>query len=329
MGISANKNNQTMKLNIRLLAFSVLAVGAAHAATTTITGTTGGNNSWNEPTNWDVGVPSGTDDAIIGSGVLTIVDSLTTPSYAGTLTLEANSTLRVRNNPASESLVPFNAIGTGGIIMKSGSTIDSATRADPSYPAIDLQGNGTFLSSDADADRDSRAFNGAITGSGSLTVQGRNVEVWSFNTTNNFSGGLFFTAIDRYVLRATVAGAFGAGNVTLTPRANADLRSGVLNIEASNVFAPTALVDLSGTGGNSTTGFYTNFNSNSALMFLAGGTTNTVSGLTVNGAAIPGGTYTGGDYSWLLGTGSITVVPEPSSALLGGIGMLALLRRRR
>lgn len=313
----------------RLLVISAFVIGAANAATTTITGTAGGNNSWNQPANWDVAVPTGTDNAIIGAGVLAIVDSLATPSYSGTLTLEANSTLRVLNNPASESLVPFNAIGTGGIIMKSGSTIDSATRADPSYPAINLQGNGTFLSSSSDADRDFRAFNGAITGAGSLTVQGRNVEVWSFNTTNDFTGGMFFTAVDRYVVRATAAGAFGAGDVTLTPRANADLRSAVLNIEASNVFASTSLVSLSGTGGNNTTGFFTNFDSTQRLMFLATGTTNTVAGLTVNGTPISAGTYSGSDgFTWLGGTGTLTVVPEPSTALLGALGVLALLRRR-
>ncbi len=45
------------------------------------------------------------------------------------------------------------------------------------------------------------------------------------------------------------------------------------------------------------------------------------------------GTDLGGGYSFdtsnLLVNGTITVIPEPSAALLGGLGMLALLRRRR
>jgi|GEM_PF-4165988 len=95
------------KFNNLILLASLAAAGSVGAATTTITGTTGGNNSWNDAGNWDTDVPSGSDDAIIGDGVLAIVDSFTTPSYSGTLTVGAGSTLRVLNNPASDSLVPI------------------------------------------------------------------------------------------------------------------------------------------------------------------------------------------------------------------------------
>lgn len=41
------------------------------------------------------------------------------------------------------------------------------------------------------------------------------------------------------------------------------------------------------------------------------------------------GTYTGTTYSFSETTGVLTVVPEPRAALLGGLGLLALLRRRK
>lgn len=41
------------------------------------------------------------------------------------------------------------------------------------------------------------------------------------------------------------------------------------------------------------------------------------------------GTYTGKTYSFSETTGVLTVVPEPRAALLGGLGLLALLRRRK
>lgn len=307
------------------------AVGSVGAATTTITGTTGGNNSWNEPTNWNNGVPTGSDDAIIGDGILAIVDSLSTTSYSGTLTVGEGSTLRVRNNPASDSLVPFNAIGTGGIIMKANATIDSATRADPVYPSVTLDGNGRFLSSDSDADRDNRFFTGQISGSGQLEVTGRNVEVWTFNSTtsNTFTGGTLLSAVDRYVVRANTTGAFGTGDVTITPRANADLRSAVIYFSANQVMSTSATLNLAGRGGASTTGFTTEFNSNNGLIFLSSGTTNTIAAANFEGNPIDPGTYSGGDFTWLLGTGTLVIVPEPSTALLGGLGVLALLRRRR
>lgn len=39
-------------------------------------------------------------------------------------------------------------------------------------------------------------------------------------------------------------------------------------------------------------------------------------------------TWSNGIYLFNEATGNLSVVPEPSAALLGGIGMLALLRRR-
>jgi hypothetical protein len=53
------------------------------------------------------------------------------------------------------------------------------------------------------------------------------------------------------------------------------------------------------------------------------------------GLSNSGGLWTGinGDvsYSFAQSTGdlTVTVIPEPSAALLGGIGLLMLLRRRR
>jgi hypothetical protein len=138
--------------------------------------------------------------------------------------------------------------------------------------------------------------------------------------------------VDRYVIRATAAGAFGTGDVTITPRANADLRSAVINVEASSVFDPSSTLSLTGLGGASTTGFYTNFDSTNRLLFLAAGTTNTVEELTVNGTPIGAGTYSGSSgFTWLGGTGTLTVspIPEPSAAILAALGCMILMRRRR
>ena len=61
----------------------------------------------------------------------------------------------------------------------------------------------------------------------------------------------------------------------------------------------------------------------------------TVAGLFIDGQRVSNGTYdassglldsTGANL--ISGAGSITVIPEPSAALLGGLGALLLLRRR-
>jgi len=216
--------------------------------------------------------------------------------------------------------------------MKAGSTVDSATRADPVFGSIRLDGAGTFFSSSSDADRDNRNFSGTISGTGSLTVTGRNVEVYTFNSTtaNTYSGGTFFTANDRYVVRANTTGAFGTGNVTVSPRANADNRSAAVYFAADNIMASSATLSLTGTGGGSSTGFATEFNSNSALIHLATGTNTNLAALFYNGVDQGAGVFTNSVATpWILGSGTLTVIPEPSAALLGALGALALLRRRR
>ena len=60
-------------------------------------------------------------------------------------------------------------------------------------------------------------------------------------------------------------------------------------------------------------------------LFNWGSTSGTFSAVNLPGLD-PGLTW---DDTALYTTGTITVVPEPRAALLGGLGMLALLRRRR
>ena len=75
-------------------AMVILAV-PAQAETTTLTGTDGGDDSWNTPDNWDAGVPSGAIDAVVDDGVLAQVNNVGTPPYSGSLTLSAGATLRL------------------------------------------------------------------------------------------------------------------------------------------------------------------------------------------------------------------------------------------
>lgn len=54
----------------------------------------------------------------------------------------------------------------------------------------------------------------------------------------------------------------------------------------------------------------------------------TVSSLTVGGVPLAAGIYTSAD-GFVTGSGSVVVIPETSSVLLGSLGLLALFRRRR
>ena len=144
-----------------------------------------------------------------------------------------------------------------------------------------------------------------ISGEGSITLTGRNVEKWIFTQTNTFSGGITFAAVDRYIVRGQAQGAFGTGDVTVTQRLNSEgLRSAVLSIEAEDVMADTATVSLSGTGGNDTPGF-DDFSGNSVLIRM--GFDDTIGALTVNGTELPPGDYTEASGDWIDGSGTLTV----------------------
>lgn len=55
----------------------------------------------------------------------------------------------------------------------------------------------------------------------------------------------------------------------------------------------------------------------------------TLNELTVNSVPMDPGTYTSSNSSFVFGSGSVVVIPEPTAAVLGSLGLLALLRRRR
>jgi hypothetical protein len=274
------------------------------ATATILTGTAGGDDSWNVSANWSAGVPISNIKAVISAGITAQVNNNDTPSYSGTLTIETGSILKFNEAGTGNNAAKFNALGTGGITMEANTEIDTATQADPVYPDLHLLGAVRFRSSSNAGDRDTRTFGGVISGPGSLTITGRNVEKWIFTQTNTFTGGLTLAAVDRYIVRAQAAGALGAGDVAVTPRANADLRSAVISIEAADAIADSATVSLEGTGGNNTTGF-DDFNSTVTLIRM--NFDDTIGALTVNGGSQPTGPYTDASGDWIDGAATLTV----------------------
>ncbi|MHC4745240.1 MAG: hypothetical protein ACYS8Z_25275, partial [Planctomycetota bacterium] len=285
------QNRMKTVLTLAVVAMTTLA---ASAQATTITGNAGGDDSWNTAANWDAGVPTGAVDAVVGDGVLAQVNNASTPLYTGTLTLNANSTLKIAGAAGSENAVE----GASAIIMKAGSLIQLNVNTNIDFPPITLAGNATLSSLFGASDHQTDNY-GPITGAYTLTMDHFNNHNSNLNAANSFSQ-LICNTTDRYKVFARAAGSLGTGDVIINPRSS-DGRSASLYIDAENAMADTATLYLNGTAGQ---GGY----SGSGSDYLIMNADDTIAGLFVYGIEQPPGNYTSSE-SWLQGSGTLRVVP--------------------
>lgn len=196
------------------------------------------------------------------------------------------------------------AAGSGGTLLLGG----FSNPASGYSGAITMNGNLTYDSRSTAALGSS--LTGAISGAGSLTKIGSGVMSLT-NTANSYQGGTFIGAGSLVV---TADHALGAGNVSLTAGGvTLTLSGGLLN----DYIADSAALSM-------VTG------STLALNFTG---TDIVQSYLVNGVAQAPGIYSSANEPGLItGTGTITVVPEPSTSVLLGLGALLCaqqLRRRK
>jgi alpha-galactosidase len=285
-----------VKMKLMLLAVAMaIVLTAVSAQATTITGTDGGDDSWNTASNWDAGVPTGAVDAVVDDGVWAQVNNASTPLYSGTLTLNSNAMLTMAGAAGSENAVE----GASSITMHAGSEIQLNLNANVDFPAITLAGDATFSTLFGASDWQTDNFNGPITGPYTLIMRHFNGHNINLNVANSYTGGTIANAIDRWKLFAKAAGAFGTGDVTINPRA--DGRSASLYIDAADAIADTATLYLNGTPGQ---GGFTGDGSDYVIM----NADDTIAGLFVYGVEQPPGDYTSSE-SWLQGSGTLSVVP--------------------
>jgi len=266
---------------------------------------TGGANSWNTGT-WSAGVPAGTIDASVAAGVEADANSGSTPSYTGSLTLNSGSKLTIQNTGGSE-----NAMGTGPITLD-GATLEIHRSDHLTIPALALASDG--LVDLLGVSNKDRTFNGAITGTGELTVKGQNGLYLYFATSNSVSGGLVLDAsAGRCEAFFQTAGAAGVGDVTVIPSGGGAYCW--ISVQASDVFADSAKLTLDGTPGANG-----GMRSSSGSEFLRMGNYNdTIDSLTVQGIDQPPGDYgreghgaVDFEVAWISGNGVLTVLNGPA-----------------
>jgi len=303
-----------------------LAAGTAHAATNIFSNTSG--NLWDTAANWTDGLPDTNDDLEIGTGLTAVSNTATPATSTGSLTMQVNSTVRI--SAATGAGEMFDTASS--VIFQGGNTIDYTTTAATNFSPMVINGNASITNSgNNNTNGSTKSFEG-ISGSGNLTITAADNQGYNVTTTNSsFTGDWIFNGQKRHVINFEAIGSGGTGDVFLsgTPSAGAS-RSGVIVFGANDVFANSAfftVVDADGYTGSSGKASGSYFMDIKAF-------TDTIGGMTIDGNPVTAGDYTGSgttgtQVSWLSGTGVLTIVPEPSSALLGGLGFLLLLRRRR
>ncbi|MEX2607059.1 MAG: PEP-CTERM sorting domain-containing protein [Kiritimatiellia bacterium] len=275
---------------------------------------------------------------LTGSGTLVItgggfMNFQSNDSFSGTIRLESGRYNQQNNGwqPASPAVFQI----AGGILSARASStmganvsfeLENNFRWD-SGQALTLAGpvsitHATGVTIDLEGGGNLRTISGVISGVGksltftdndsSITLSGANANTYSGGTIlDNVGGGA----------KVTVAkdGGLGLGDVTVTNGAVLTLQSGsthdYINDLASLILFDGALVDLNFTGTDTL----------SALSFDGGSTfaSNGTWGATGSGASNLNDTF-------FTGTGTLSVIPEPSTLMLLGIALasLGLLRRR-
>ena len=255
-----------------------------------------------------------------GAGILLLSGANT---YSGGLTLSAG-TLRFNNAAAA---------GTGTFTINGGTITNTSGAAITATNAQTWGGDFTFAGT---AGTNSMTFSGPVTltgnravnvsgttgtltisgsigGAFSLTKGGPGVGTMILDAANTYNGGTFLSS---GILIANKDGALGAGNVSLTAGfVTLTLQNGAINNyiadSATLSYVSTDIINLTYTG------------------------TDTVAGLTVDGVAQAAGVYGASLINpdgVFAGTGSITVVPEPTTVammVLGGSLLVGMQRFRR
>ena len=263
-----------------------------------ITGVTGGNDSWNTASNWTYGhAPTGSEAAVIQAGITAKVNNAATPVYSGGLTIGANSTLQVGSSVTTGNV---NALGTGSIVMNSGSVI-IASHGLGTYtftqPFV-LAGNATIWAAISTVNNNiTKTFAGGISGPGRLTYNGVNNSTFVFNTNNASWTGGFQSANpenERHQVKAAANGAFGTGDVKINQNCSLQIQAGL-----GDAISNTAALHLTGTSSPTL----------SAKLVLD--SNETVNQLWIDGVQQPAGDYSSGE-TWLDGSGILTVLRGPA-----------------
>jgi len=328
-----------MMRNVKVVLGMVLQLGVPALALAGSATWDGGNSgNWGDVVKWvgDTTFPNGagevatfTNSAFSGGGgtiLLATSGGLDTDITLGgwsKSTVSGNVRVNLNNVAGGTGKLIFDA--TSGNATYNSSNQNS-TSGDTINVAIQLNDSLTATISGAPAVNFTRVISESG-GSRSLTKAGTGtLRLTGTTGANTFSGGVTIT---NGTLAAEKTGALGSGNITvaessLTSTATLSITTGVVN--AINDSATLSLQSFTVGGANFST------------VSLAAGINETIAALFFDGVSQAAGTWgatgSGATFindNWFTGSGILTVaaVPEPSTYVLAGSGILGLLLLRR
>ena len=315
--ITINQNTTSAEGGVYLGVNGNSALQNATVVTSDIPGTN--RRFGSSPIVFKTGLGSATIGAIGGSGalVLTGYDQVNHAYGADSISLT------VGGNNASTSY--SGVISGGGSLNKSGSGTTTLSGANTYTGKTTVSGGVLALGS-----------GGSIANSSEIALNGGNFNI---SAVSDYSTGTSqaLTGSGSVTGNITVNGTLAIGNSPGTMTFNNDLTIGssaISDFEFTHIALGLGSYDLaeSGTGSQTVT-----FGGTLNLIF-SGGTYADNSSVQIFDFENYDGDFTTVNFSGLgegqsavfnASTGFVTVVPEPGAALLGGLGMLALLRRRR
>jgi len=257
----------------------------------------GRGDQWNLADVWDNGVPTGNMNATVAEGVRVTCNSDSTPSYTGTLTMKADSYLRLAWTSRDKEIA--RAVSSAQrIVMEGGSSIVSNLRAQIDFPPITLAGDAAVAMPSTGSHGSKYSFK-AIDGSHKFSMTGCHRCLYDFNEPSSMSE-MFVTVIGTNTIHARVPGAFGQGDVSLNL---GPTHGQVLNLflDAPDTIAESATLSL--------TSISSRFGQGVVQITVADGVTQTVSGLVLDGERVQPGSYTAASQSSIkfLGGGKLVV----------------------
>jgi autotransporter-associated beta strand protein len=262
-----------------------------------------------------LGTAAGTTRTITANGTaaLTVGGVISNGTTADSLTKEGTGTLILGGANTYTGATTINA---GTLVLGASASLASNQITTASGATFTNNGtvNGSFTVASGGTLNGSGTFNGAVTVDGAL------------NPGNSPGSQTYASGLTLGAASTTTMEVAGLGGVAGTDFDFIDVTGGTLTLDGS-----LAIVDFGGFDISAQTGAYNLFD-----FVTDAGDFDVV---TVDGTSL---TFNAGTDSWNATSGlvtydftegngvlSVTVVPEPAAALLGSLGLLGLLRRRR